>query len=320
MSPESWITLLTHGRAFMTAILAGLMAGIALVFIRKERRRNSRTNVKIVKIRRAEFIGDSRRGGRNRQMRQSQAAKAFSMADLLSPLLRVAQDFLTKVWNLSKVLKSFAGSPEIQNEDGQHLANIEEASGNAFPELSKPSPKFFENETRIEKNNKKPSRRKAERTLRPDHRPGPRRKQKKKNSRPSENKNEKPSFHPKRIRVKEVNRMPSPKEVNRIPSPSRSTPQTISTPDDFNCRDDKRGCTQIDPSETEKRILESMGWDAEESDATAPLSDDEVKTWKKKWHGWNYAKKATIRKIIGLPAEAKIEDVIMKLIQLEQGM
>jgi len=71
------------------------------------------------------------------------------------------------------------------------------------------------------------------------------------------------------------------------------------------------------PSKTEKKLLQRMGWKADVED-DEPLSAQEVLAWKRRWSDFNSAKRSTIRKVVGLPADATLEEVIVKLIRLEK--
>jgi len=87
------------------------------------------------------------------------------------------------------------------------------------------------------------------------------------------------------------------------------------------------------PIVKEEALLKRMGWkppgatyDSKQSTTStlglasgdsSYLSESEIKSWKSKWSGWNSAKRATIRRVIGLPPNAGLGEVIQKLVQLE---
>ncbi|GAB5368907.1 hypothetical protein AAMO2058_001359600 [Amorphochlora amoebiformis] len=119
VSDEIAVQILTNGRALLTAVLAGLLAGIALVFVRKERRRNRRTT-KIIKQRRGPGAGA---GGRwRRRVERKPPSKLWSILTMIYTMIVNILDVLT-----SKALYYLQGCPG-HNPSESYLMELGESS------------------------------------------------------------------------------------------------------------------------------------------------------------------------------------------------
>lgn len=67
----------------------------------------------------------------------------------------------------------------------------------------------------------------------------------------------------------------------------------------------------------EQELLKTMGWKPGALNQAEALSSQEIAEWKSAWSDWNAAKRSTIRRIVGLPSTAGLGEVINALVELE---
>eukprot|EP00467_Chlorarachnion_reptans_P006205 CAMPEP_0114494482 /NCGR_PEP_ID=MMETSP0109-20121206/4677_1 /TAXON_ID=29199 /ORGANISM="Chlorarachnion reptans, Strain CCCM449" /LENGTH=272 /DNA_ID=CAMNT_0001671525 /DNA_START=549 /DNA_END=1367 /DNA_ORIENTATION=+ len=271
----------------MTAVLAGLLAGIALVFVRKERQRRHKKTTNVKKIKRASLAGMSRRP--NRRIRNDRSS-AFPVRSCCTVLYSTSLHFLDVCTN--KTLHYLQGCPDI-DYPGSLMENGMSSSEEEATQVLLMSPngrtaRQREKKDRVLRKKKKKKKKQKETQVRKSH-----------DVLPNQSVGSEGEGRRKPDGKEEILDGGMVEEQSGIPL-------------------DVEPESNAESLEEETAILKRMGWDGCQEEA--PLTDKEIADWRSKWVDWNGAKRSTIRKIVGLPNDAKLEEVIAKLVKLEVAM